>query len=250
MHWALPLLIALVAIVWSYLFFRRNLAVARRAQARADLLTAALGQSPAVVGVTDLEGNLQYVNPAFETASGYTAAELLGQNPRVLKSGVTPDEHYRHLWETITAGQVWVSELCNKRKDGQLYWEWASIAPVTDRRGKISHYVKVAEDITARKRADAARQESEKRFRSIFELAGAGMALVDRQACTGCGDCVAICPYDACSLEADQGAYKSTVNQMRCTGCGSCVSVCPNGSIQLPEHNALLIGEMLKAAFS
>jgi len=85
---------------------------------------------------------------------------------------------------------------------------------------------------------------------SQFKERKFSLALVDRQACTGCGNCVAICPYDACSLEADQGAYKSTVSQMRCTGCGSCVSVCPNGSIQLPEQNALLIGEMLKAAFS
>ena len=84
---------------------------------------------------------------------------------------------------------------------------------------------------------------------SQFKQRKFSLALVDRQACTGCGNCVAICPYDACSLEADQGAWKSTVNRMRCTGCGSCVSVCPNGSIQLPEQNALLIGEMLKAAF-
>lgn len=85
---------------------------------------------------------------------------------------------------------------------------------------------------------------------SQFNQRKFSLAVVDRQACTGCGNCVAICPYDACSLEAEQNAYKSTVNQMRCTGCGSCVSVCPNGSIQLPEQNALLIGEMLKAAFS
>jgi nitrogen fixation negative regulator NifL len=181
MHWALPTLIALAAIVWSYLFFRRNARLARQAQARADLLAAALEQSPAVVGITDLQGNLEYVNPAFEQASGYTAAELLGQNPRVLKSGVTPPEHYHNLWETITEGRVWTSELCNKRKDGQLYWEWASIAPVTDSQGRTRYFVKVAEDITARKKSEAALLESEKRFRSIFELAGAGIALVDRR---------------------------------------------------------------------
>ena len=85
---------------------------------------------------------------------------------------------------------------------------------------------------------------------SQFNQRKFSLALVDRQSCTGCGNCVAICPYDACSLELDQNAYKSTVNQLRCTGCGCCVSVCPNGSIQLPEHNATLVDEMLKAAFS
>ena len=75
-------------------------------------------------------------------------------------------------------------------------------------------------------------------------------ARVSLDACTGCGNCVAICPYDACSLEKVHEEYKSTVNAMCCTGCGSCVAVCPNGSIQLPEQNATVIGEMLKQAFS
>ncbi|HDP26164.1 MAG TPA: CoB--CoM heterodisulfide reductase iron-sulfur subunit A family protein [Deltaproteobacteria bacterium] len=73
------------------------------------------------------------------------------------------------------------------------------------------------------------------------------LARVDHEACTGCGNCVAVCPYDACSLEKKEGALKSTVNLIRCSGCGSCVSVCPNGSIQLPGHSAMAIGEMLKA---
>lgn len=75
-------------------------------------------------------------------------------------------------------------------------------------------------------------------------------AIVDRDACTGCGNCVAICPYVACALEPENGAFKSRVDIMRCTGCGSCVAVCPNGSIQLPEQNARVIGAMLKNAFS
>lgn len=181
MNWALPISLALALFFGLYLLFLRNLRQARRAQAKADVLATALRQSPAVVGITDLDGNLEYVNPAFERASGYSERELLGQNPRVLKSGVTPDSHYRELWRSITSGEAWVSELCNKRKDGQLYWEWASIAPVVDRTGKTTHYVKVAEDITRRKLADAARADSERRFRSVFDMAGAGVALVDRQ---------------------------------------------------------------------
>jgi nitrogen fixation negative regulator NifL len=181
MNWAVPIFVSLVIVAWFYLLFRRNLKLANEAQTKADVLTTAIEQSSAVVGITDLAGNLQYVNPAFEEASGYAAAELLGQNPRVLKSGVTPDEVYARMWQTITSGENWVGELCNKKKDGTLYWEWASISGVTDRSGKIQHFVKVAEDITSRKKAAAARAESDKRFRTIFDLAGAGMALLDRQ---------------------------------------------------------------------
>ena len=181
MNWAVPILISLAILGWAYLLLRRNRHLADAAMAKVDVQALAIEQSPSVVGITDQEGNLEYVNPAFESASGYSAEELLGQNPRVLKSGVTPDSDYGCLWQTIIEGGVWVGELCNKKKDGQLYWEWASISGLKDRKGKISHYVKVAEDITDRKKAGAARAESDKRFRTIFELAGAGMALIDRQ---------------------------------------------------------------------
>ena len=76
------------------------------------------------------------------------------------------------------------------------------------------------------------------------------IARVDREACTGCGNCVHTCPYEACTLDLVDGASKSTVDPMRCTGCGTCVAVCPNGSIQLPEQDAVVIGEMLAQSFS
>jgi len=87
---------------------------------------------------------------------------------------------------------------------------------------------------------------------SPFREAKLGLATVDEDACTGCGNCVAACPYQAVRLEPrdNGGMYRSVVSLMRCTGCGMCVAVCPNGSIQLPEQNAALIGEMLREAFA
>jgi PAS domain S-box-containing protein len=98
-------------------------------------LTLAIEQSGSAIVITDAHGTIQYVNPRFEETSGYTLQEVLGQNPRLLKSGEQNAEYYRVLWQTITSGQVWHGELRNRRKDGSLYWESATIAPVQDAAG-------------------------------------------------------------------------------------------------------------------
>lgn len=117
-------------------------------------LYRALEQSPASVVITNTEGNIEYVNPKFEESTGYTAEEAIGQNPRILKSGDKSPEEYKDMWETITAGKVWRGQFHNKRKDGAIYWEAASISPVRDGEGDITHFIAVKEDITARKRAE------------------------------------------------------------------------------------------------
>ena len=98
--------------------------------ARLQRLTLAIEQSPAAVLITDTDGRIEYVNRRFTEMSGYTAAEVMGQTPRLLKSGLTPPSVYQQLWTTISAGQAWRGELCNRRKDGSLYWHSASISPV------------------------------------------------------------------------------------------------------------------------
>lgn len=115
-------------------------------------LARAVEQSPVSILITDREGKIEYVNAYFEFATGYTRAEVLGQNPRILKSGATPAETYRELWEVISAGGEWRGELCNRRKNGDLYWESASISGLRDHAGEISHYIAVKDDITERKR--------------------------------------------------------------------------------------------------
>ena len=126
-----------------------------------------VAQSPSAIIITDTTGNIEYVNPKFTELTGYTGEEVLGKNPRFLKSGETTPEEYRYLWDTISSGMEWRGEFCNKKKDGRLFWEYASISPVHHFNGTISHYVAIKEDITERKRAEEALLESEEKFRKI-----------------------------------------------------------------------------------
>ncbi len=132
----------------------RDLMEKLKVDERVRQLSRAVEQSPTSVVITDLEGRIQYVNPKFTALTGYTLEEALGQNPRILKTDLTPPEDYRKLWAAITSGQEWHGEFCNKKKNGELYWESASISPVKDGNGTITHFVAVKEDITERKRAD------------------------------------------------------------------------------------------------
>ena len=111
-------------------------------------------QSPGPVAVTDLQGRIEYVNPAFERISGYCREELIGETSARIQGGHTPDAAYRNLWATIAAGQVWTGELQNRRKDGTLYWEAEVISPLTDDSGRITNYVANKQDITALKEAE------------------------------------------------------------------------------------------------
>jgi len=115
-------------------------------------LNRAVEQSPAVVVITDKDGNITYVNPKFVQLTGYGYQEAIGKNPRILRSEEQPREFYKNLWDTILAGGQWRGEFHNKRKDGSLYWESASISPVKDSKGVITNFIAVKEDITERKR--------------------------------------------------------------------------------------------------
>lgn len=114
-------------------------------------LYRAVENSPATVIITDHTGAVEYANPKFEQNSGYSAQEVLGKNPRILKSGVHPVEFYEKLWLTLLGGNEWHGEFCNRKKNGELYWESASISPIKDENGVITNFVAVKEDITARR---------------------------------------------------------------------------------------------------
>ena len=111
-------------------------------------LERALEHSPATVVITDLEGNIEYVNPSFQALTGYAQSEAMGQNTRILRSGFHSRAFYRELWDTVLAGRVWRGKFRNRKKDGQLVWERASIAPVLDDQGRIESLVAVKEDVT------------------------------------------------------------------------------------------------------
>lgn len=130
-----------------------DLAETKRKLAEAELhkLSQAVEQSPNTVIITDLKGNIEYVNPRFTQLTGYTLNEVVGHNPRILKSGETPTEEYKLLWDTITSGSEWRGEFHNKKKNGEFYWEYASISPIRNAEGVITHFLAVKEDITGRK---------------------------------------------------------------------------------------------------
>ncbi len=114
----------------------------------------AIEHSPVSVVITDAAGAIEYVNAKFAEATGYTREETLGRQPSILKSGCMPDKVYADLWQTLQRGQEWHGELLNRKKNGELFWEDTSIAPLKDAQGRISHFVAVKEDITRRKRAE------------------------------------------------------------------------------------------------
>jgi PAS domain S-box-containing protein len=126
-------------------------------EAERTRLATAVEQTAESVVITDPAANIVYVNPAFERTTGYTAAEVAGQNPRILQSGQQPPAFYAHMWSTLTAGATWSGELVNRRKDGTTYIEEALITPVVDARGAVRSFVAVQRDVT-RERALEARE--------------------------------------------------------------------------------------------
>ncbi|HEY9076263.1 MAG TPA: SpoIIE family protein phosphatase [Anaerolineaceae bacterium] len=132
---------------------------------RLKKLSVVVEQTPAMVMITDTRGAIEYVNPAFIKITGYCLDELIGANPRILKSGITPLEVYQEMWATISAGEVWYGEMCNCKKDGEFYWDLGTISPLRNEQGIITNYISVKEDITERKK----NEEELKQYRQYLE---------------------------------------------------------------------------------
>jgi PAS domain S-box-containing protein len=150
--------------------FARDITERRRAEAERNRLLAAIEQSAEGVAITDSEGSIEYINPAFTAITGYGREEALGQNPRFLKSGQHDDKFYAHLWRTLKAGHTWQGEIINRRKDGSFYPEWMTITPVRDPDGKVAHFIAIKDDITERKRLEEQLGQSQ-RMEAIGRLA-------------------------------------------------------------------------------
>lgn len=134
----------------------------------------AVQQSPVSIVITDLQGNIIFGNPKIHEVTGYTPEELTGKNVRIMKSGLTPVETYRNLWETIKSGGEWHGEFLNRKKNGELYWEAASISPIFNSKGVITNFLAIKEDISERKKVlaelEAAKEkaESSDRLKTAF----------------------------------------------------------------------------------
>ncbi len=126
----------------------------REAEETLHKLSRAVEQSPSTVIITDHEGLIEYVNPKFEEITGYSTEEIRGKLPDILDSGIMPQEQSDALWKTAREGKEWRGEICNQRKDGEMFWEYALVSPIKNTDGETSNYVIVTEDITFRKEAE------------------------------------------------------------------------------------------------
>jgi PAS domain S-box-containing protein len=143
----------------------------KRVEIELRKLSEAVAQSASSVVITDAEGNIEYVNPAFTKATGYSADEVWGKNPRVLKSGQMDPAVYRELWQRLKAGENWQGELCNRRKNGELFWETVAISPVKDAQGRITHFIASKFDVTRRRDLEMQLIQSQK-MEAVGRLAG------------------------------------------------------------------------------
>ncbi|MGR3220360.1 MAG: PAS domain S-box protein [Candidatus Anammoxibacter sp.] len=133
-------------------------------------LSQVIELSMATVIITDNKGDIEYVNPQFTKTTGYSKDEVIGENPRILKSGEQPHDVYVKLWSTITAGYLWNGNLCNKKKDGEIYWEYISISPIKNEDGDIINFVAVTIDDTERVEAEKEAHKSNRRFARMLEV--------------------------------------------------------------------------------
>ncbi|MBS1130757.1 MAG: sensor hybrid histidine kinase [Proteobacteria bacterium] len=172
----LGLLSSLLFSRWSKRLFadyhQQRLAQEAALRVQADelkVLSRAIEQSPVSIVITDTGGCIRYVNPKFEQVTGYTSQQVLGQNSRILSSGEKSPDEYRELWTTIKSGQTWQGEFHNRRQDGSLFWERASISPIIDEQGQILHFLAVKEDISERKQIEEALRVSEYKMATILD---------------------------------------------------------------------------------
>lgn len=149
----------------------RDITGRKTAEADRTLLRSAIEQTGEMIVITDQNGIIQYVNPAFEKVTGYSRQEAVGQNPRLLKSGKQTGAFYQNLWETISSGRVFQARMINKRKDGTTFTEEATISPVRDPAGKIINYIAVKHDISEHLRLESQFQQAQK-MESVGRLAG------------------------------------------------------------------------------
>ena len=143
----------------------REIAERKTREAQLRTLTRAVEQAQASILISDQDGQVLYVNPYFSKITGYAKEDVIGQNPRVLKSGEHDADFYRRMWETLVSGQTWRGEIVNRNKAGELFWESAAISPIFDDEGQLVNYVAVKENISDRKALERVKEDVEQMMR-------------------------------------------------------------------------------------
>ena len=144
-------------------------------------MSAAFRQSPISIVITDTEGTIEYVNPFFTHLTGYSSQEAIGQNPRILKSDYLKHQDYEKMWKTISGDKTWQGEFHNRKKDGSFYWERATIGPIKDSSGKITHYIALKEDITEQKNIEHELEIRRNENLQLLNTAADGMCVIDKR---------------------------------------------------------------------
>ncbi len=152
----------------------------QQANAQLRLQTSALLAAANGVVITDRGGRMLWSNPAFTTLTGYTAAEVLGQTPRLVRSGQHPPAFYAQMWQTILAGEVWQGEMVNRRKDGTLYIEEQTITPLRDETGQVSHFIAIKQDVSMRRQMEQALRRANDLLERVFDSIDLLVAYLDR----------------------------------------------------------------------
>jgi PAS domain S-box-containing protein len=140
-------------------------------------LSVAVEQSPVTIVIADRRGRIEYVNPNFTKTTGYRIDEVIGRNTNILKSGEQQHAYYEKLWKTVSRGEIWYGEFHNRKKNGELFWEKATIGPITDGKGHITHFIALKEDISEKKAIEYALSESEEKYRGLVEASVHGVVI-------------------------------------------------------------------------
>ena len=154
----------------GFVLFTTDMTEHINSQKQIKKLSTAVEQSANTIIITDINGNIEYANKKFTDLTGYTTDEIIGQNARILDSGIQAKDYYAEMWDTITAGNTWEGEFCNKTKQGNLYWEHVIITPIKDKE-KITNFLAIKEDITVRKGAELKLQKQNKELKIAKEKA-------------------------------------------------------------------------------
>jgi len=152
----------------------------KKNEERLNIIIKGVEASPASIVVTDINGNIEYVNPKFCEVTGFSEKEALGKNPRVLSSGIYKQEFYKNMWGIITSGKSWRGEMLNKKKSGELFWEYVIISPIVNSKGDITNFIAIKEDITRRKEIESKLIRNEKYFKTLFETAPDGIFEINK----------------------------------------------------------------------
>jgi PAS domain S-box-containing protein len=161
----------------------RDITEIRQEREESTRFLQAVEQSACMVLITDIHGNIEYVNHKFTEVTGYSRADVIGKNPRLLHSGELPPERYAELWATISAGQQWRGEFHNRKKNGELYWVSAAISPVFDDGGTLSHYLAIQEDVSERLAAEKALRAADRQRDLLLATMPSILIVIDATGC-------------------------------------------------------------------